>query len=177
MARTLVTPRMPRAQRDLGRLLLHLVLPAWAAGPSLALVAIAIYTVWQTTGYDVVIFLAGLTNIPGEMYEAARIDGANGIQLLRHITIPLLAPTTLFVVVISVIASLQSFNQIFAMNKAAAQQLGGPLGSTGTLTVFMFDQLYTYANYGYASAIAILLSLIILALTLLNFRVLGRRGV
>jgi multiple sugar transport system permease protein len=150
-------------------------IPTWAHGPSLALVGISIFAIWQAMGYDVVIFLAGLTNIPGELYEAARIDGANGIQLFRHITIPMLAPTTFFVIVISVIYSLQSFNHIFAMNKAAAQSLGGPLGSTSTLTVYMFDQLYSYSNYGYASAIAIILSLIILAFTLVNFRFLGRR--
>ncbi len=150
-------------------------LPDWAHGPSLALVAIAIFSIWQAVGYDIVIFLAGLTNIPGELYEAARIDGASGLELFRHITIPLLAPTTFFVIVISVINSLQSFNHIFAMNKAAAQSLGGPLGSTSTLTVYMFDQLYSHSNYGYASAVAILLSLIILGFTLFNFRVLGRK--
>ncbi len=118
-------------------------IPQWAYGPSLALVAIAIFSIWQTTGFDIVIFLAGLTNIPGELYDAARIDGANGPQLFRYITVPLLAPTTFFVVVISVIGSFQAFNQIYAMNLAAAQPLGGPLDSTNTLTVYMFDQLYT----------------------------------
>jgi multiple sugar transport system permease protein len=155
---------------------LHVAIPGWVQGPSLALVAIAIFSIWQTMGYDIVLFLAGLTNLPVELYEAARIDGANGVQLFRHITIPLLAPTTFFVLVISVIGSLQAFNQIFAMNTAAAQTLGGPLGSTNTLTVYMFDQLYTYSNYGYASTVAFLLSLIILGLTLLNFKFFGRRG-
>ncbi len=155
---------------------LHLTIPAWANGPSVALVAISIFSIWQSMGYDVIIFLAGLTNIPGELYEAARMDGANPAQLFRHITVPLLAPTTFFVVVISVIGSLQSFNHIFTMNRAATQSLGGPLGTTSTMTVYMFDQLYTYSNYGYASAIALLLSLIILALTLFNFKYLGRRS-
>ena len=138
--------------------------------------AVAIFTIWQTLGYDIVIFLSGLTNIPGELYEAARIDGGTGLQLFRHITIPLLAPTTFFVLVISVIGSLQSFNQIFAMNSAAAQTLGGPLGTTNTLTVYMFNELYSYSDFGYASTIAVLLSLIILLLTLLNFRFIGRRA-
>ncbi len=151
-------------------------LPDWLQGPSLALVAISIFSIWQSMGYDIVIFLAGLTNIPGEIYEAARMDGANPLQLFRYITVPLLAPTTFFVLVVSVIGSLQSFNQIFAMNSAAAQTLGGPLGTTTTLTVNMFNQLYTYANYGMASTIAVLLSLLILGLTLLNFRFLGRRA-
>ncbi len=78
--------------------------------------------------------------------------------------------------VISVIASLQSFNQIFAMNSASAQTLGGPLGSTNTLTVYMFNELYTNSNFGYASTIAVLLSVIILVLTLVNFRFFGRRS-
>ena len=155
---------------------LNVTIPSWASGPGLALVAIAIFSIWQSMGYDIVIFLAGLTNIPNELYEAARIDGANGLELFRYITVPLLAPTTFFVIVISVIFSLQSFNHIFAMNHAASQSLGGPLGSTSTLTVYMFDQLYTYSDYGYASAIAILLSIIILAFTLFNFRVLDRRS-
>jgi multiple sugar transport system permease protein len=149
---------------------------SWLGGPSVALVAIAIFTIWQSMGYDIIIFMAGLTNLPHELYEAARMDGAGPLQLFRYITLPLLAPTTFFVIVISVVGSLQSFNQIFAMNTAAAQSLGGPIGSTNTLTVFMFNQLYSYSNYGYASAIAVLLSLIILVLTLVNFRYLGRRS-
>ena len=151
----------------------HLPIPGWLHGPSLALIAIVIFTIWQSVGYNVVIFLAGLTNISKELYEAARMDGANGMQLFRFITLPLLSPTTFFVLVISVIGSLQSFNQIFAMNSAAAQTLGGPLGTTNTLTVYMFNQLYSYSNFGYASTIAVLLSIIILVLTLINFRFFG----
>lgn len=153
----------------------NVTVPAWMHGPSLALIAIAIFTVWQTVGYDIVIFLAGLTNIPGEIYEAARMDGANSWQLFRFITFPLLSPTLFFVLVISVIGSFQSFNQIYSMNIAAAQTLGGPLGTTYTMTVYMFDQLYTYSNYGYASAVAVLLSALILVLTMINFRFVGPR--
>jgi len=79
-------------------------------------------------------------------------------------------------VIISVIGSLQSFNQIFAMNIAAAQKLGGPLGSTATLTIYMFNQLYTFSDYGYDSAVAVLLSLVILGLTVFNLKVLGKGG-
>ncbi|MGB8647614.1 MAG: sugar ABC transporter permease [Anaerolineae bacterium] len=150
-------------------------IPSWAFGPSLALIAIAIFSIWQSTGFDIVIFLAGLTNIPRELYEAARIDGAGGLQLFRYITLPLLAPTTFFIVVVSVIGSFQAFNHIYAMNQAAAQKLGGPLESTATMTVYMFDQLYTFSDYGYASAIAVLLSLFVLTLTLVNFRFFGNR--
>ncbi len=145
-------------------------------GPSLALVAIMIFAVWQAVGFDVIIFLAGLSNINPELYEAARIDGANGWHLFRHITIPLLAPTTFFVLVISIIGSFQAFNHIYAMNRMAAQPLGGPLGSTRTLSVFMFNTLYAQNRPGYATAIAVLLSLMILALSLIQFRYFGRRS-
>lgn len=150
--------------------------PGWAEGPSLALVAIMIFAVWQALGFSIVIFLAGLGNINAELYEAARIDGANGGQLFRHITLPLLAPTTFFLLVISLIYSLQAFNHIFAMNQSAAQQLGGPLGTTRTLSIFMFQALYEQNRAGYASAIAVLLSLMILALTLVQFKYFGRSG-
>lgn len=154
----------------------QVTLPGWAEGPSLALVAIMVFAVWQSLGFDVVIFLAGLGNINSELYEAARIDGANGWQLFRHITFPLLAPTTFFLLVISLIYSLQAFNHIFAMNRSAAQQLGGPLGTTRTLSVFMFQALYEQNRAGYASAIAVLLSLIILGLTIVQFKYLGHRS-
>ncbi len=155
---------------------LQISVPGWAEGPSLALVGIMIFAVWQALGFSVVIFLAGLGNINVEVYEAARIDGATGWQVFRYITIPLLAPTTFFILVISLIFSLQAFNHIFAMNRSAAQQLGGPLGTTRTLSIFMFQALYEQNRAGYASAIAVLLSLMILGLTLLQFRVLGQRG-
>lgn len=155
---------------------LNISLPGWADGPSLALVAIMVFAVWQALGFDVVIFLAGLGNINTELYEAARIDGANGRQVFRYITFPLLAATTFFVLVISIIVSLQAFNHIFAMNRSAAQQLGGPLGTTRTMSIFMFQALYEQNRAGYASAIAVLLSLLILAFTLIQFRYLGNRS-
>jgi multiple sugar transport system permease protein len=150
--------------------------PDWAQGPSLALVSVMIFAVWQSLGFDVIIFLAGLTNINSELYEAGRIDGANGWQLFRHITVPLLAPTIFFLLVISVIGSFQAFNHIYTMNIAAAQPLGGPLGTTRTVSIFMFDQLYNQNRAGYATAIAVLLSLIIFCLTLVQFRFFERGG-
>ncbi|MBI3740664.1 MAG: sugar ABC transporter permease [Chloroflexi bacterium] len=153
-----------------------LQVPEWAEGPSLALVSVMIFSFWQSLGFDVIIFLAGLTNINVELYEAGRIDGANGAQLFRHITIPLLAPTLFFVGVISIIGSFQAFNHIFAMNRMVAQPLGGPLGATRTVSVLMFNTLYAQQRAGYATAIAVLLSILILALTLIQFKYLGRRG-
>ena len=154
----------------------NLGIPDWAEGPSLALVAVMIFSIWQSIGFDVIIFLSGLTNINPEMYEAGRIDGANGWQLFRHITIPLLAPTTFFVLVISVIGSFQAFNHIYAMNSMVMQPLGGPIGSTRTVSVLMFNQLYQQNRPGYATSIAVLLSLVILTLTLVQFRFLSRRS-
>jgi multiple sugar transport system permease protein len=135
-----------------------------------------IFSFWQFLGFDVVIFLAGLTSINPEVYEAGRIDGANGAQLFRYVTIPLLAPTIFFVTVISMIGSFQAFNHIFAMNRMVAQPLGGPLGATRTVSILMFNTLYSQQRAGYATAIAVLLSLVILALTLVQFKYLGRRG-
>jgi multiple sugar transport system permease protein len=151
-------------------------LPSWAYGPSLAFVSVMIFAVWQALGFDVIIFLAGLTNINPELYEAGRIDGANGWHLFRHITIPLLTPTIFFVLVISIIGSFQAFNHIYTMNIAASQPLGGPLGTTRTTSIYMFDQLYSQNRAGYATSIAVILSLVIFALTLIQFRVFERGG-
>jgi len=155
---------------------LSIQVPGFLQGPSLALVSVMIFAVWQALGFDVIIFLAGLTNINAELYEAGKIDGANGWQLFRHITIPLLAPTIFFLLVISIIGSFQAFNHIYTMNIAASQSLGGPLGTTRTVSIFMFDQLYNQNRAGYATSIAILLSLIIFALTLFQFRFFERGG-
>ncbi|MBI5650231.1 MAG: sugar ABC transporter permease, partial [Chloroflexi bacterium] len=155
---------------------LGMTVPSWATGPSLALVSVMIFSLWQHLGFNVIIFLAGLTNINSELYEAGRIDGANGWQLFRHITIPLLMPTIFFLLVISIIGSFQAFNHIYTMNIAASQPLGGPLGTTRTVSIFMFDQLYSQNRAGYATAIAVLLSLIIFAFTLVQFRFFERGG-
>lgn len=154
---------------------LHSNLPAWAQGPSLALVAVIIFSIWQFTGYDTVLFLAGLGNVPGELYEAARIDGASPVQLFRHITLPLLTPTIFFVLIISTIGSFQAFNQIYVMNQAAAQTLGGPLDTTRTVSVYLFKTLWESNDPGLAAAIGVLMAFIILVLTLVQFRVIGRR--
>jgi multiple sugar transport system permease protein len=154
-----------------------LAIPNWAQGPSLALVSVMIFSLWQALGFDVIIFLAGLTGINSELYEAGKIDGANGWQLFRYITIPLLAPTIFFLTVISIIGSFQAFNHIFTMNIAASQPLGGPLGTTRTVSIYMFDQLYNQNRAGYATSIAVLLSIIIFILTQIQLRFEpGRRG-
>ncbi len=154
--------------------------PAWAKGPSLALVAIMIFVIWQRLGFDVVIFLAGLGNVSSELYEAAKIDGAGRWSLFRYITIPLLSPTIFFLTLISVIGAFQAFTHIFTMNTAASQVTGGPLGTTSTVTIYLVNWFrgegVPRISFGYASAIAFVLFFIILTLTLIQNRV-GSRHV
>lgn len=149
-------------------------LPTWAHGPSLALVAIMIVSIWHYLGFDIVIFLAGLGNINKELYEAARIDGAGEWDLFRRITLPLLSPTIFFLTVISTIGAFQTFNQIYVMSTASGGQAGGPLGSTQTVVLYMVNRFYSSQRLGYGSAVAFILFGFILALTLVQFR-LGRR--
>jgi multiple sugar transport system permease protein len=165
----------PRGIFELMASYFGVTLPAWAAGPSLALVAIMCFAIWQVMGFDIVVFLAGLGAIPNELYEAARIDGANSWQLFRRITIPMLSPTTFFVLIISVIGSFQAFNHIYVMTTASAGTLGGPLGTTSTLTVYMFRQFWDNQNMGYGAALAFVLFAIILVLTVLQNQLLESR--
>lgn len=140
------------------------------AGPSLALVSVAIFTVWHFVGFQTVVFMAGLANIDRQYYEAARIDGANELQLFRHITLPLLSPTTFFVLVIATIGAMRAFNQIYILTN------GGPLDTTRTVTMEIFRTFYQRGNnIGLGSAMAFVLVGIILALTFVQFRLVGRR--
>jgi multiple sugar transport system permease protein len=144
-------------------------LPVWAAGPSLALVVIMIYGVWTFFGFNTVIFLAGLGNIPREMYEAAAIDGAGRWPQFRHITLPLLSPTMYFLTLYSVIGTFKAFNHIYVLRTGAA------LGTTDTASVVIFQTFQRDTRYGYASALAILLLLVIIMLTIANNRIAERR--
>lgn len=146
-------------------------IPAWAHGPGLALVVIIIYNVWIYAGYSTVIFLAGLGNISTEIYEAARIDGANAWQQFRHITLPLLSPTTFFLILIATIGTFQAFTQIFLM-----RQPGG-FDAVDTINLQIYDQIRGNAtpNYAYGSAMAFVLFGVILILTIALNRVAGRR--
>ena len=144
-------------------------LPVWAAGPSLALVVIMIYGVWTFFGFNTVIFLAGLGNIPREMYEAAAIDGAGRWPQFRHITLPLLSPTMYFLTLYSVIGTFKAFNHIYVLRTGAA------LGTTDTASVVIFQTFQRDTRYGYASALAILLLLVIIILTVVNNRIAERR--
>jgi multiple sugar transport system permease protein len=151
-------------------------LPFWAHGPSLALVAIAIMTIWGFLGFEIVIFLVGLSNIPGELYEAARVDGAGPWQLLRSISLPLLSPSILLISIITTIGSFQEFNRIYQMSTGAnvGSRPGGPLGATQTLVVLVYNEFYQSLHVGYGAAIAFVLFLILLVLSLIQFGVARR---
>lgn len=147
----------------------NITLPGWAVGPSLALVVIVIYGVWTYVGFNTVVFMAGLGNIPGEVYEAASMDGAGRWAQFRHITLPLLSPTIYFLTLYTVIGTFKAFNHLYVM------RLGAALGTTDTATVVIFDAFKRDTRYGYASALAILLLIIILLLTFVNNRLASRR--
>lgn len=144
-------------------------IPAWAAGPSLALLVVIIYNIWVYVGYDTVIYLAGLGNIETELIEAAEIDGASSWQVFRFIIFPLLSPTTYFLSLIAIIGTFKAFTHIWVM------RLGSALGTTDTFSVVIFAEFFEKLRYGYASALAFVLFAVILALTLLNNRIQGSR--
>jgi multiple sugar transport system permease protein len=142
-------------------------LPAWAGGPSLALAAIGLFTIWHGLGFQVLLFLAGLTAIPRELHEAARTDGAGSWQVFRQVTLPQLRPTIVFVATVSVIFAFRAFNQFYVMTQGRP---GNPLGSTSVASIFVFRTFYAKTQLGYASAAALVLFLVILALSLLQAR-------
>jgi multiple sugar transport system permease protein len=148
-----------------------IALPDWLGGPSLALLAVIFYTTWVFLGYDMTLFLAGLGNIPGELYDAAKVDGASGWKLFRHITFPLLSPTTFFILIITVIGIFKAFNHIYVMTQ------GGPGDATTTTSIYIFQQLYQFNRYGYSAALSFILFIVILGLTIAQNRIAGSRVV
>jgi len=147
-------------------LLTNLGLPRqeWLANPDLALWALIVMLIWAGLGWDALIITAGLRAIPDELYDAAKVDGTNEWTEFRHITLPLLRPTLLFVLVTGV---------IFLWGLFAQSQLltgGGPLRHTQTVALFLYDQGFQYHKFGYASAIAVVLSIIMAISSYLNIR-------
>lgn len=147
-------------------------LPTALAGPSLALCAIMVMSVWHHLGYNVLIFLAGLQSIPHYYYEAASLDGAGAWHSFRHVTWPLLSPTTFYVLLMTTITSFQMFIQVYTMEGPTG---GNPMGTTRTLVYYLYEKGFAEWQMGYANAVAFVLFLIILALTLLQRRVVERR--
>lgn len=140
-------------------------------GPSLALCCVIVFDIWHSSGFMVVIFLAGLTTIPRELEEAARIDGANAYHVVRHVTLPLLSPTLFFLAIVSVIKSFQAFNSFYALTGDGH----GPLDTTRNMTVYIYSEFYEFHRWGYGTAVATLLCAAIVVLTILQWRFVGRK--
>src|SRR3990172_7030811 len=143
--------------------LAHLPTSGWLTDTRMAMPAIIIMSVWKGLGYNMVLFLAGLQGIPQELREAARIDGANVWNEFVHITLPMLSPTTFFVLVISIISSFQVFDQTWVLTK------GGPQESTITLVYYVYQTGFQQLRMGYASAIAYVLFFITLIVVMLQW--------
>ena len=145
--------------------------PGWAADSFWAMPTVIVTFSWREVGYFTVIYLAGLQGIPNELKEAARIDGCGAWRVFRHITLPLLVPTTLFVVVLSVIRATQgAFGVIYVMTG------GGPVEATNVIVLYLYQQAFQFFRMGYASAVAYVLFAFVFLATLLQFRLLGRRS-
>ena len=138
----------------------------WLYDTHYAMLALIIVSVWKLIGYNMIIFLSSLSGISQSLFEAAKIDGANSLQVFKNVTVPMLSPAIFFVVIITAISSFQVFDLIFLMTE------GGPLDSTNVLVYAVYQNAFEYFNIGKASAIAYVLFVIVLVLTLIqwNFR-------
>jgi multiple sugar transport system permease protein len=143
--------------------LLGLQGPLWLGSQQWAMPALIIMSLWGI-GTNMIILLAGLQGIPEHLYEAARIDGANAWHEFRHVTLPMLSPVLFFVLIISVIASFQIFDNVYVMTQ------GGPGTATLVYVLHLYRNAFEYQKMGYASAMAWILAMIILILTWLQFR-------
>jgi multiple sugar transport system permease protein len=136
----------------------------WLSDKDLAMPAVVLMSVWSGVGFSMVVYLAGLQAIPAELYDSAKLDGAGTLRRIRYITIPLLRPTTLFLLVIGIISSLQVFTQIFVMTS------GGPVNKTTTMVYYMYLWAFKYYDMGYASTLAFALFAMLLVFTGLQLR-------
>jgi sn-glycerol 3-phosphate transport system permease protein len=144
---------------------------AWLTEPTTALLSVSLATVWMQLGYNLLVLSAGLGAVSEDVVEAARLDGAHGLRLQRSVIVPLITPQLFFLVVTGTITSLQSFGQIHILTR------GGPDAGTTTLVYSIYDQAFANnnSNFGYASAQAIVLLLVVLAVTAVQFGVLERK--
>ena len=137
----------------------------WANDPRFAMIMLIMATVWQRTGYNMVIYLAGLQSIPTEMMEAATIDGANTWQKFRFVTLPLLKNTHMFVMITCMINAFRSFDLVYTMTQ------GGPLNSTKTIVMYVYEQAFAKNYYGRAAAAGIVLFVFMVVLTAIRFKI------
>ena len=143
----------------------------WLGDPNWAMPAIILFAVWKNFGYNMVILLAGLQTIPNELYEAARIDGANAWQRFVHVTLPGLGPMLLLVSILTMAGYFQLFAEPYVMTQ------GGPVESTVSVLYFMYEQGFKWWNLGFASAVAFILFVIMFAITAVQYRLARARGV
>ena len=138
--------------------------PNWLQSKTWAMPAIIVMGIWKGSGYSMLIYLAGLQNIPYEYYEAAEVDGANWYQKIRFVTLPLIFPTTFFIMITSTIGAIQGFDQFYVMTR------GGPAGATTTLVYYIFENAFEWFKMGYASTTAVILFIIIMTITLIQWK-------
>jgi multiple sugar transport system permease protein len=150
--------------------LLGVTMIDWLGDPHWAMPAIIILAVWKNFGYNMIIFIAGLQNIPASLYEAASIDGAGPWQRFTKITLPMLAPTTVFITIITMIGYFQLFAEPYVMTQ------GGPLNSTLSIVLLMYQQGFRWWNMGYSAAIAFVLFACILVASIVQTQLQGRGG-
>ncbi|HPD69920.1 MAG TPA: sugar ABC transporter permease, partial [Rectinema sp.] len=137
--------------------------PNWLGDTHWALLTVSVIQVWKMAGYYMVLFLAGLQSIPDSVKEAAVVDGANSLQLFFHVTLPMLSPTTFFVLTVAMIDSFKNFELIYTMTR------GGPQSSTTTLVYDVYVYGFVHYRMGYASAVAYVLMVLVGAITIANF--------
>lgn len=142
---------------------------SWLGDPSLVLPALSMTTVWWTLGFPMLVFIAGLQNIPETLYEAAKIDGANSWQSFFYITVPLIMPTMLFITVTQFIAHMQVFAQPYIISA------GGPGNYSRTVVMYLYETAWRYFRFGYASAISVVLAAIMIVVTIILFYVMRKR--
>lgn len=148
----------------------------WVMSPTWTLPAIMIMSIWAGLGYNMILLLAGLQTIPRTFYEAAEIDGAGSWHKFWRITVPLLRPTLLFVIIMSVINSFQVFEQVYIMTGGIGEGVGGVLDCALSLVAYLYEKGFQGFEMGYASAIAYILFGIIFLITLFNLKVVRARS-
>lgn len=137
----------------------------WLGNPKWAMPAIILMAIWKNFGYNMIIFIAGLQNIPEDLYEAASLEGASAWNQFKNITLPMLAPTTLFVGIITMIGYFQLFAEPYIMTQ------GGPLNSTLSIVLYMYQEGFRWWNMGYSAALAFILFFIILVVSLIQLKI------
>lgn len=148
----------------LGFNLIGMSSPGWVTDADWALPALLIVSIWKGVGFVSIVYLAGMQGLPSEVLEAARIDGANRCQLFTRVMLPLLSPTTFFLLITQTIAAFQAFDIIAMMTG------GGPASATTTLSWFIYDQAFQRSNVGYSAAAGTIMFVILMAITVLQFR-------